>query len=138
MIFKTALLCCLIFLSNSLIAQDIYFYQNNKKAALTPLPALIRSNSLETEQAVDYYSTEQGHKVGVYNKLIIKFKDSDGLDPYLLLSPYNVEIEKQLGALLYLVSVPSNKLTIDIANRLTEQGFIEYAHPDFIKQYRMR
>lgn len=137
-IYKTLLLCCAFFLSSSLMAQDNYFYQNNKKTTLTPLPPLIRSNSLPSEQAIHYYNTEQGHKVGVYNKIIVKFKDSEDLDPFLLLSPYDVEIDKQLGTRLYLLITPSNNLAIDISNRLSEQDFIEYAHPDFIKKYNTR
>jgi len=136
--YKYLLLCCIFFLSTSVIAQDNYFYQNNKKTTLTPLPQLIRSNSLPTEQTINYYRTDQGHKVGVYHKIIVKFKDSEDLDPFLLLSPYDVEIDKQLGARLYLLITPSNGLAIDIANRLSEQDFIEYAHPDFIKKYRTR
>jgi len=120
-------------------AQDNYFYQNNEKVTLSPVPPLTRSLlSTSQENTVDYYHTGQGHQVGVYNKLLVKFKPSDDLDPYLLLSPYDIKIEKQLGDLLYLLIVPSNDLAIDIANRLSEQGFIEYAHPDFIKQLRRR
>jgi len=120
-------------------AQDNYFYQNNKKVTLTPAPPLTRSLiSTSQEKTVNYYHTDQGYQVGVYNKLLVKFKPSDDLDPYLLLSPYDIEIDKQLGELLYLLIVPSNDLAIDIANRLSEQDFIEYAHPDFIKQLRRR
>ena len=120
-------------------AQDYFIYQNNEKVTLSPVPPLTRSLlSTSQENTVDYYHTSQGHQVGVYNKLLVKFKPSDELDPYLLLSPYDIEIDKQLGELLYLLIVPSNDLAIDIANRLSEQNFIEYAHPDFIKQLRAR
>jgi len=136
--YKILLLCCSFSLSSPLIAQDNYFYQNNKKITLNPIPQLVRSNSLLTEQEITYYTTEQGHKVGVYNKIIVKFKESDDLDPFLLLSPYDVAIDKQLGVRLYLLMTPSHNAVIDIANRLTEQDFIEYAHPDFIKKYQTR
>jgi len=137
--FKTLLkISPLLFISLS-NAQDNYFYHNNEKVLLTPVQQFTRSNvSTIQEKTVDYYNTAQGQQVGIYNKILVKFKASDDLDPYLLLSPYDIKIEKQLGSLLYLLVVPSNNLTIDIANRLSEQNFIEYAHPDFIKQLRTR
>mgnify|MGYP000420874609 CR=1 FL=1 len=137
--FKALLPICPLLFFSVANAQDNYFYQNNTKVTLTPVPPLTRSLiSTSQEKTVNYYHTDQGYQVGVYNKLLVKFKPSDDLDPYLLLSPYDIEIDKQLGHLLYLLIVPSNDLAIDIANRLSEQDFIEYAHPDFIKQLRTR
>ncbi|MDC9728786.1 MAG: hypothetical protein PSN04_05570 [Methyloprofundus sp.] len=139
MAIKSALLFIFIFNSAPALAVDAYFYQYNKKITLTPLPDLVRSNTVTSPlQSIQYYRTEEGHKVGVYNKIIVKFHMADDLDPYLLLSPYDVQIEKQLGPQLYLLITPSNQLTIDLANRLSEQNFIEYAQPDFIKQYQIR
>jgi hypothetical protein len=133
---KITLLPYLLFLSNSLIAQDNYFYQNNSKITLTPSLRQSHLYSLSVnEQAIQYYTTNRGHEVGVYNKIIVKFKKSEDLDPFLLLSPFDVSIEKQLSELLYLLTCPSASLAIDMANRLTEQDFIEYAQPDFIKEY---
>ncbi len=137
--FKTLLRTCPLLFISVTNAQDNYFYQNNEKVMLSPVQQFTRSNlSTDQENSVDYYNTAQGQQVGIYNKILVKFKPSDDLDPYLLLSPYDIKIEKQLGVLLYLLTVPSNGLAIDIANRLSEQDFIEYAHPDFIKQLRTR
>ena len=134
-------LSCLLLLLISIpsIAEDNFFYQNNEKIKLTPITPLIRSSFPDNNaQTTEYYTTEQGQKVGIYNKILVKFKPEQDIDPQLLLAPYDVSIEKSLGNLLYLLVVPTNDLTLGIANRLAEQDFIEYAHPDFIKQRRVR
>ncbi len=113
-------------------AQDNYYYHENQRVSLTPVPKIARSlGSIEEDDGVDYYLTEQGHQVGIYHKILLKIhKDSDLL---LLLAPYDVTVEEQLSPQLYLIVVPSNDLAIDLSNRLSESPEVEYAHPDFIK-----
>jgi len=115
-------------------AQDNYYYHENQRVSLTPVPKIARS--IEGDDSVDYYLTEQGHQVGIYHKILLKIhKDSDLL---LLLAPYDVIVEEQLSPQLYLIVVPSNDLAIDLSNRLSESPEVEYAHPDFIKSRVVR
>ncbi len=110
-------------------AQDNYYYHENQRVSLTPVPKIARS--IEGDDGIDYYLTEQGHQVGIYHKILLKIrKDNDLL---LLLAPYDVTVEEQLSPQLYLIVVPSNDLAIDLSNRLSESPEVEYAHPDFIK-----
>ncbi len=110
-------------------AQDNYYYHENQRVGLTPVPKIARS--IEGDDGVDYYLTEQGHQVGIYHKILLKIhKDSNLL---FLLAPYDVTVEEQLSPQLYLIVVPSNNLAIDLSNRLSESPEVEYAHPDFIK-----
>jgi len=119
---------------NAVNAQDNYYYHENQRVSLTPVPKIARS--IEGDDSVDYYLTEQGHQVGIYHKILLKIhKDTDLL---MLLAPYDVTVEEQLSPQLYLIVVPSNNLAIDLSNRLSESPEVEYAHPDFIKSRVVR
>ncbi|MDQ7044268.1 MAG: hypothetical protein Q9M34_12160 [Sulfurimonas sp.] len=112
-------------------ANDNYYYQNNKKVLLSPYNSTLRSNI-----DIDYYQNDAGIVLGVRDRLIVKIKDSKNLAQ--LLSEFNLTIQKTLSKELYLLKVPNKNLTIDIANRLSEQEYIEYAHPDFTKRRMSR
>jgi len=120
----------LLFSLNGAVAKDSYYYDNNKKVGLIPLSKI--SRSITSQATIDFYQTEQGHEVGIYNKILLKIKA--GADVQLLLAPNDMTIEEQLSPGLYLIVVPSNELAIDLSNRLSEQPDVEYAHPDFIKK----
>lgn len=117
----------LLFLYQSLMASDNYYYKNNEKVTLSPKNSILRSDAL-----IDYYDTDKGITFGVTDKIIVKAKNCTDVEKYL--NDFNLTIEKELGTGLYLLKVTDKSLTIDISNRLSEKDDIEYAHPDFIKK----
>lgn len=117
----------LLFLYQSLMASDNYYYKNNEKVTLIPKQSILRSDAL-----IDYYDTNKGVSFGVTNKIIVKAKSCADIEKYC--NDFNLTIEKELGIGLCLLKVSDKSLTIDISNRLSEKDDIEYAHPDFIKK----
>jgi hypothetical protein len=117
----------LLFLYQSLLASDNYYYKNNEKVTLTPKNSILRGDAL-----IDYYDTDEGVSFGVSDKIIVKAKSYADVEKYC--NDFNLSIEKELGVGLYLLKVSDKSLTIDISNRLSEKNDIEYAHPDFIKK----
>jgi hypothetical protein len=108
-------------------ASDNYYYHNNKKIYLTPVNSYSRAL-----HNTDYYINDNGTTLGVSDKILLKLTTNGNIND--VLTQYNLTLEKQLGTSLYLVKVSNKDLTINTANRLTEDKNIVYAQPDFIKQ----
>ncbi len=112
-----------IFLLSYGYAHDNYYYKNNHKTELHP--------ASKQHPNINYYQNTKGYLFGVTDTLIIKLKDAHYLPS--LLDTFELTLEKALGNNLYLLKTSNKDLTIDIANRLHELPYIEYAHPDFVK-----
>lgn len=110
-----------------LYAEPCYFYKYNKKTILLPL-----HSSARTEKNIDFYQNERGIVLGVSDGIIVKLKDSEGVED--LLKEFNLTLKKKLDDNLYLLKTQSKKVTIELSNRLHEKEGVEYAHPDFIKK----
>jgi len=106
---------------------NYYYYKYGQKMDLMPL-----TNNSRDLSNTDYYQTTQGIILGVSNKLIVKLDDKKYLQQ--ISNDFNITLEKDLGDNMYLFTTQDNKLTLDIANKLTKEKYIKYAHPDFIKR----
>lgn len=112
-------------------ASDNYYYQNNEKIYLTPVTDYSRAIS-----NTDYYTNDKGITIGVNDQILLKLNNNADIDT--VLTKYNLTLEKKLSSLLYLVKVSNKTLTIDTANRLNEDTYVQYAQPNFIKQKMSR
>jgi hypothetical protein len=117
----------LICFANICYSFDNYYYQNNIKIYLNTYPNISRSSS-----DIDYYKNNKGIVLGVSDKIIVKLKKGTQIN--IIVSSYDVSLDKQLSDDMYLLKVKDKNLTIDIANRLNEREETLYAHPDFIKK----
>jgi hypothetical protein len=91
----------------------------------------ITKNSRDISKT-NYYQTSQGIILGVTNKLIIKLNNKKYLQQ--ISNDFNITLEKELGNNIYLFTTQNNTRTLDIANKLTQEKYVTYAHPDFIKR----
>ena len=106
---------------------DVFYYKENKKVILTPMK--IESRSLSS---TDFYQNPRGIVLGVQDTLIVKFHDIYNLEE--IVSKFALELVSKLGKDTYLFKVASKSITIDTSNRLTQESYVEYAHPNFIKK----
>jgi len=111
----------------NVLAEDNYFYQNNKKVFVKPVEVFER-----TLNQNKIYKTADS-TLGVSKDILLKFKVLD----LSILDKYGVKVKKNLGHNVYLVYV-ANGSVFDVANRLYNDSKIEYAHPDFIKSVKQR
>jgi hypothetical protein len=111
----------------NVLAEDNYFYQNNKKVFVKPVEIFER-----TLNQNKIYKTADS-TLGVSKDILLKFKVLD----LSILDKYGVKVKKSLGHNVYLVYV-ANGSVFDVANRLYNDSKIEYAHPDFIKSVKQR
>jgi len=117
----------LLGLSMYLLAQDTYYYKNHKKETLTPLQQKSRSIN-----PIKYYKNTRGIVLGVNKNLIVKINNPSQLKTYS--NKYGLEVLKELSKGLYLLRNNSQASTLEVANKLTLEQGVSYAHPDFIKK----
>lgn len=124
-----------LFLSTivALNAQTFY-YNNNQKVQLTPLPkSLIQSRSAVEGVEMEYYMTPNKSLVGVSDEILIKSDDIE----YVLKS-YSVELLTKISDTIYLLRVKDRAQTLELANKLYEDTKVELAHPNFSKEIQKR
>ena len=114
-----------------LLAQESYYYKNHTKAALTPINTKQRNLT-----HLQYYSNEAGVVMGVGKKILLKVADATQLPSYV--QQYKLKVLKELSKGLYLVENMSQTDTLEVANALTLQAGVVYAHPDFVKKMMRR
>ena len=107
-----------------------YYYKNKQKEMLVPVNTLKRSISIK------YYKNTRGIVLGVSKSLILKIDSTSSLQKYI--NTYNLVVLKQLSDGLYLLKNNSKMPTLDVANQLTLEQGVTYAHPDFIKKIHKR
>lgn len=117
----------IVLLTQFIYANESYYCYGDKKISIVPL--IDKSRSIK---AVDYYQDENGHVLGVSDKLIVAFKDSASLQT--ILENYKVTIVSELFTNTYLLKVSNKKETLSMANTLNELSEVLYAHPDFLKK----
>jgi len=110
-----------------LVAQESFYYKNNKKQILYPLHRDTRS-----VENIDYYQNERGQVLGVTDEIIVKTGDYETLKQNG--EKYGFIIVKKLFTNLYLIRVSDRKETLQVANLLTMQKSVDFAHPNFIKK----
>ncbi len=116
-----------LFTQSASAMNDKYYFNNHKQLKLYPISIDLRSYS-----KIDYYKNENNIKLGITNKLIIKFKKINHLNKYL--NDFNLHIVKYLKNNTYLLSTENKSLTIDISNKLYKKSDVIFSHPDFIKK----
>ncbi len=118
-----------VVLINFSCAKPNYYIQNNQKIELKPLKVQTR------EQGVDYYLTKQNVKLGVKDTLFVGFHDDKFVDTYI--KKYNLKLVKKRKK-LYLFKVKNKDLTLEIANFLSLEQDVKFAHPNFKREVKLR
>ena len=113
-------------------AKTLYYYDGDEKRILTP-ESTFKQRSIEN---VHYYKDENGVLMGVSNRIIMKTSTGSTLET--LLKTHNLAMGEKLGSSMYVLITPSADMTLDIANTLTKEDGVVFAHPDFIKEVSPR
>ena len=113
-------------------AKTLYYYDGDEKRILTPESTFKQRSS----ESVHYYKDENGVLMGVSNRIIMKTSTGSNLET--LLKTHNLTMGEKLGSSMYVLITPSADMTLDIANTLTKEDGVVFAHPDFIKEVSPR
>lgn len=110
-------------------ANEIFYYNNNKKIFLYPIKNTNGNIS-------NLYKTQNDIILEINNKIIVKFISFDNINKYI--EKYNLILIKKFNKHLYLFSIKDIEKIFDISNKLNNEIDIEYSQPDFIKRRYLR
>lgn len=119
-----------LLLAQTLSAESFY-YNGGEQVTLTPIKNIKRSLS-----AHDFYQDPRGNRVGVSKGILLGLKDELRLET--LLEESGAKLIKKLGSGIYLIEVDDKRSTIDVANALHEKESVLFAHPDFLRERKVR
>jgi hypothetical protein len=122
----------------SLLGSDTFYYSGTKKVYLSPVEkSTLRTKSTSKDKLeANYYKTQDNYLLGVADKIIVKFKNLDDLQK--ISKEFNLQLIKNIYANVYLFKVDNISKTIDTANKLYLLDSVEYAHPNFIREVKIR
>ncbi len=110
-------------------ANDFY-YEYGKKVQLTKLKEQ-RSNT-----QVTYYQTQNGHKVGVKDEIIVQCQENTNcLDT---LTDYSLTNISKLSDEMYLIKLNDKSKLFKLSQKLHNEESIKFAHPNFLKEKKKR
>ena len=126
----TILLCTLLSVGWS--EEALFYYAFGKKIPLTPL----HEGRSVYQNNISWYRLPDGAKVGVKPEVIIGCNVWDKCKT--ILEKYPVEKIEKLSEKLYLLKLEPNSDAITIANELYLHEAITLAHPNFIRERKLR
>jgi hypothetical protein len=123
----------LIFIGLSLIAcADDYYYEYGKKIKVTQT----HQHRAVNNSNINYYVTENGHKVGVTKEIIVQCEEN--IDCQATLNKYHLKKVSKLSDKLYVIKIQDDKNIFEFSQKLYNDSDIKLAHPNFIKNRKRR
>jgi len=105
---------------------------NNENNSMTNRSVDNTSN----DTGLEYFTTKHGQKIGITDEILIKCKD--GIDCTELLSRFNLEGVSKITDTIFLVKISDTNDMFSLSRELFETGDVEFAHPNFVKERRLR
>lgn len=118
----------------SLQAQELFYYNKHEKIPLVPLTKesnMLRSKTLSPTH--DYYLLRGKHLVGVDATLLIK---TDAIQT--ILATYPLVLKEEISHHIYLLEASDKSQTLSLANQLSEDTNVSFAHPNFLREVQKR
>ena len=116
---------------NSGYADENFYYNYQQRINLYPLSLNARNFN-----SIDYYKDDKGNTLGISNKLIVAFDKVENVDE--ILSEFNTTKIVKLYKTTYTITITDKKNTLKVANTLSKNNHVKYAHPDFVKKHFKR
>ncbi len=107
---------------------DFYYYKG-KKQSLTP------EKTRSINDNIKYYRTQNGNRIGVNDKIIVCFNDLNKTKT--IEKKFDLILVKKLDSNMFLYKT-SKKDSLKIANEISLQKGVKFAHPDFLIQKQKR
>ena len=118
-----------------LLASDYYYMNNGKRVELREIsPGVLNKRDMDGPV---YFEDGNGKKVGVTRRILVSFYSLDNFEKYL--KKYNLKKVKRYNfENLFLLEAGSVKEALSAANSLYEEPDVKFAHPDMVKEWRLR
>ncbi len=118
-----------------LFAGEYYYMNGDKRVDLQEIPAGVTKHSLS--ESLLYFRNANGKKVGIPNRIIVKFRSMENFDRYL--QAYGLKIVKKFNfGNMFLLEAETPKKALEAANSLYGEPDVILAQPDLIREWRLR
>jgi hypothetical protein len=127
--------CLIILVSLSIAGAGEYYYMNgDRRVELQP----VESTGIAVREygGTKPFLLENGEKIEVANRIIVKFSSLENLDAYE--AEYGLRPLKRIGGKIFLFETDSIEMALDAANALEKRADVVYAQPDILKTRRLR
>ncbi len=123
----------MLFLSFALLLSASESYYD--RGELVELKKVLTSRSA-TDTGVEYFSTQSGQKIGITDEILVKCKAN--VDCKDLLKQFNQLNVSKLTDTIFIVKIENFDTIFSLSRALYESGKVEFAHPNFIKERKLR
>jgi hypothetical protein len=123
----------LLFLSLALFlnASDSYY----DRGKLVELKKVLTSRD-SNNKGIEYFLTKNGKKVGITDEILVQCKV--GVDCKDLLNQFDQFNVSKLTDTIFTVKVENYDSIFSLSRALFDSGKVEFAHPNFIKEKKLR
>ncbi len=128
---------CLILLSTFIVSAQSY-YEGGELRELTPeaTPQFVVKSSQRSNTDVKWFRTETGLRVGVTESILVQWKK--GADSEAVLSECGVMIFEKMTKTIWKLSVPTGANVFELSQTLYENEATIFAHPNMIRERKLR
>lgn len=108
------------------------YYEKGKLVQLKKL----YEKRISDNNNIEYYQTQGGYRIGIKDEILVQCKE--GINCSKLLASYsNVEVLK-LTDKIFVLKVQDYDTVFSTSRELFNSGSVDYAHPNFIKERKLR
>ncbi len=118
-----------------LFAGEYYYMNGDKRVDLQEITDGVTKHSFSESPL--YFRSENGKKVGIPNRLIVKLKAMDKFDKYL--QTFGLKVVKKFNfGNMFLLEAETTKKALEAANSLYGEPDVILAQPDMIREWSLR
>ena len=115
-----------------LLNADGSYYERGKLVELQKMHEIrVNDNS-----GIEYYKTKSGQKIGITDKILVQCKS--GVDCSSFLAKYDLRDVSKLTEKIFVIKVNDYDTIFSLSRALFESGSVEFAHPNFVKERKLR
>lgn len=122
----------IILLFAILLNADSSYYDRGELVELQKMKVLRTADS----NGIEYFKTRSGQKIGITDEILIQCKV--GIDCIALLNQFNLSNVSKVTDTIIVVKITDYDNIFSLSRELYESGKVEFAHPNFIKERRLR
>lgn len=115
-----------------LLHADNSYYEKGDLVQLQKMNTPRDANS----SATHYYMDTNGHKMGVTDELLVQCKV--GINCTNLLAQFKLTNISKLSDTIFVVKINALDDIFSVSRKLFESGAVTFAHPNFIKERKLR
>ena len=109
-----------------------YYYERGELVELKEISSTRESNN----NNIRFYKKYSGQKVGITDQIILKCKEN--VDCMNLLSQFQQTNVSKITDTIYVVKVTNYDEIFSLSRDIYNSGEVEFAHPNFIRERKLR